>query len=115
MALHELFGRLLALSASLVIAVSLPLAVGRVRPNRWLGFATRKTLASDMHWYAVNRRAGRLLLLWSLPLFGGGFYVWFAAPELTPVALAICTFAPLTYMIPFALGLIWALRSPKVG
>ena len=50
--------------ASSVICVTLayPLARGWSRPGGWYGFRTRRTLADESVWQAVNQAAGRSLL-----------------------------------------------------
>lgn len=45
----------------LLIAVSVPLALGRVKRNPFYGVRTAKTLQSDAAWYAGNAYGGRLL------------------------------------------------------
>lgn len=45
--------------AALFFAVSVPLALGKVPPNRLYGFRTPRVLADDRVWYPVNRVAGR--------------------------------------------------------
>ena len=45
------------------IAVSLPLILQVVPPNRWYGFRLKKTLSDETIWYAANRIAGYDLLI----------------------------------------------------
>jgi uncharacterized membrane protein len=40
-----------------------PLARGFIKPNRWYGYRTRRTLSDSAQWYASNRIAGRDLML----------------------------------------------------
>jgi uncharacterized membrane protein len=46
-----------------IVALSIPLILEKVGPNRLYGFRTRKTLSSPRIWYAANRVAGRDLLI----------------------------------------------------
>jgi uncharacterized membrane protein len=45
----------------LLIALSAPLIRRRVKPNRWYGFRTAKTLSDERIWYDANAYAGRKL------------------------------------------------------
>lgn len=47
-------------------ALALPMAFGKVPPNRIYGFRTSKTLSSPNIWYQANRVAGRWLMAVSL-------------------------------------------------
>ena len=47
----------------LLIALGVPLLQGQVPPNSWYGFRTRKTLSDEKIWYAVNRVAGKDMVL----------------------------------------------------
>ena len=40
------------------IALGVPLKQGKVPPNWWYGFRTRKTVSNPDIWYAVNRITG---------------------------------------------------------
>jgi uncharacterized membrane protein len=46
-----------------LIALGVPLLQGQVSPNSWYGFRTRKTLSDEKIWYAVNRVAGKDMIL----------------------------------------------------
>jgi uncharacterized membrane protein len=63
----------------LVIAVSVPLILGKVPRNHWYGFRTPKTLSSDSVWYPANRIGGKYLCtaaLIELVAFAVGFAFW---------------------------------------
>lgn len=47
---------------ALLIALGIPLALGRVGPNRWYGFRVPATLRDQGTWYAVNALAGKDLI-----------------------------------------------------
>src|ERR1700755_677727 len=42
----------------LFVAFGIPLKRGKIPPNMWYGFRTRKTLSNEEIWYAVNRVTG---------------------------------------------------------
>lgn len=47
----------------IMICMAVPLAMGRVKPNRWYGFRTPKTMENEDIWYRANRYAGRAMIL----------------------------------------------------
>jgi hypothetical protein len=47
----------------LLIALSVPMIQGRVKPNPWYGFRIPLTLNNADIWYPANRYAGQLLLI----------------------------------------------------
>jgi uncharacterized membrane protein len=56
--------RWLALPLNLLwIAIGVPLWRGQIAPNRWYGYRTASTLASEEIWYAVNRWSGAALVI----------------------------------------------------
>lgn len=46
-----------------LVALSFPMILRRVKPNYWYGFRTRKTLENVQVWYDVNAYAGKRLLV----------------------------------------------------
>ncbi|MEW6731571.1 MAG: SdpI family protein [Acidobacteriota bacterium] len=42
----------------LYIGLGLPLYFKKIKPNRWYGFRTRKTLSDPEIWYAANKISG---------------------------------------------------------
>jgi uncharacterized membrane protein len=63
----------------LIIAISVPLFLGKVPRNRWYGFRTPKTLSSDSVWYPANRIGAQYLCiagLIELIAFAIGFWLW---------------------------------------
>lgn len=51
---------------ALMIALALPMVLGKIPPNRYYGFRTRKTLSNSEIWYRANRGAGIDLIIASL-------------------------------------------------
>jgi uncharacterized membrane protein len=45
------------------VILAIPMALRKVRPNRWYGFRTPKTLSSPEIWYAANAAMGRDLMI----------------------------------------------------
>jgi uncharacterized membrane protein len=46
----------------LIVGLSVPLLRRRVKPNRWYGFRTPKTMSSERIWYEANAYAGKMFL-----------------------------------------------------
>jgi uncharacterized membrane protein len=73
----------------LIALVSIPMMLDLVPRNRFYGFRTAATLASDATWYAANRFAGwalfiasiaSALLLWKVPVDPNYAAVLFVLP-----------------------------------
>ena len=47
----------------LIVGLSVPMILRRVKPSPWYGFRTPKTLADEGIWYEANAYSGRLLLV----------------------------------------------------
>lgn len=57
----------------IVLCISgVPLALRMLKPNKWFGVRTRRTLESSSRWYAINEFAGKQLIVWGLVLIGVG-------------------------------------------
>jgi uncharacterized membrane protein len=96
----------------LFIALGMPLALGRVRPNGLFGFRTAKTLGDPAIWYHVNRSSGFDLIVAGLVIAAAALLLPMVLRGRTPATLAL---ANVGVMI-LALGLVlakglWTLRS----
>ncbi|MFA5423865.1 MAG: SdpI family protein [Phycisphaerae bacterium] len=47
----------------LFIAISIPLLLGRVSPNIWYGFRTKKTISDSSIWYKANKYMAKGFLI----------------------------------------------------
>lgn len=47
----------------ILVALSIPMAMQKIKPNGWYGFRTPKTLSNEQVWYEANRVAGINLML----------------------------------------------------
>ena len=47
----------------LLVGLSIPLLLRRVKPNGWYGFRTRKTFSDERVWYESNAYAAKWLLI----------------------------------------------------
>lgn len=62
--------------AVVFFALAVPLAAGRVPPNRLYGFRTPRTLADDRVWYPVNRMTGRRMMSFAMVVAGLSMLGW---------------------------------------
>lgn len=46
-----------------LIPVSIPMILEKIKPNWWYGFRTAKTLSDEKIWYPANKYAGKLMLV----------------------------------------------------
>jgi hypothetical protein len=89
----------------LCLGLSWPLYTGKVGRNHIYGFRTKKTLASDDVWYAVNRYAARRMLPWAAGLAGLGAATLMLPLEQHPKLAVAIGLAPLVVLIPCLQGL----------
>ena len=60
------FMLLFVCSGLLLVGLSIPLMLRRVKPNWWYGFRTPKTFSDERIWYESNAYAGKSLLIASI-------------------------------------------------
>ena len=69
--------------AVLIVALSIPLVMRKVKMNRFYGVRIPKSFSSEANWYAINAYGGRQLIAWSLlPLVCGILCVVFRLDQL---------------------------------
>ncbi|MBN2536122.1 MAG: SdpI family protein [Spirochaetales bacterium] len=54
---------IIACASLVIIAVSIPLILDKIKPNQLYGFRTPKTLSSEEIWYKANKYSGMVLLI----------------------------------------------------
>ena len=65
----------MSLIGLLFIILSLPLIYKKIKPNRWYGFRTEKTLSDERIWYEANRIAGYDLLIAGIAIVVGSVLI----------------------------------------
>jgi hypothetical protein len=67
---------LFVFSGILLMALSVPMILGKIPPNGWYGFRVKKTMENPEIWYPVNAYSGKWLLAISLVMIlaAVGFY-----------------------------------------
>jgi hypothetical protein len=69
--------------------------------NSVYGVRFRKSFQSDDLWYKINKKGGKLLLLWSIPILSIGISCFFAPKIERPVTWVVA-YAPLLYIVAAA-------------
>ena len=93
------------LPGALFVVLGLPLAAGRIPPNRFYGFRTAATRAEPAVWYAVNRVTG-------IDLVAGGLVLLVAGYVLPPRSLVTTALVVLVVALTFAHGARVAASTP---
>jgi hypothetical protein len=60
-----------------VILVSVPLYLGKVKRNGIYGFRIRQAFESEQNWYQINRYGAGVLIIWALLLMAVGIICLF--------------------------------------
>ena len=71
------FMALFVAAGLLIVGVSIPLMRRQVKPNRWYGFRTPKTMSSDRIWYEANAYAGRVSLQGGIIFIAAAIVLYF--------------------------------------
>ena len=74
----------------ILIAVSLPLYLGKIKMNYLYGFRIRKAFESEKNWYLINRYGAKALLYWSIVLMAAGIVCLSVEPHYVLTVAKIC-------------------------
>jgi len=55
--------------ALVIIGVSLPLVMRKIKRNQWYGIRIPEASKSEERWLEINQYAGRLMVCWGIVLF----------------------------------------------
>ena len=90
----------------IVIAVSIPILLGKISRNPFYGFRTQLSLSSDEVWYATNRFAAKgLILSGALNLLIGVISFWFH--PLSDGVQLLLVVLPLSVFLPCLISYVW--------
>ena len=94
----------------LLIAISIPLIKGKVRPNAFYGFRMPQTLNNPEVWYPVNAHAGKRMAVSGMItlLAAVGFYF---VPGIDVDTYAWACLA--AFALPFGVGMVQSWRYMK--
>ncbi|MGO9569797.1 MAG: SdpI family protein [Desulfomonilaceae bacterium] len=87
----------LAILGIVVILVSVPLYLGKIKMNRAYGFRIPKALESAENWYRINRYGARVLMYWAVFVMIMGIVCLYVEPQ-SVLMIAKITF--LSIVIP---------------
>ena len=91
----------------LLVALSIPLLLGKIRPNPVYGFRVPATLNDPDLWYAVNKFAAKRLVAAGLGILAPAIGLYFL-PGLTVEAYALLCLA--VFVLVFGAGLWQSIR-----
>jgi hypothetical protein len=64
-----------------VVAVSIPLLLGKIKMNHVYGFRIRKAFESEENWYEINRYGAKALIGWSFVVMAIGIGCLYIEPQ----------------------------------
>ncbi|MCH9647493.1 MAG: SdpI family protein [Deltaproteobacteria bacterium] len=103
--LNLLFAASFVFAGLLVVAVSIPLFLGKVPRNRHYGVRIRKAFVSDANWYAINRHGSVLLMIFGGAVAAAGMASLFVSLEPPGWPLVMLILAPLILIGPVVVGI----------
>ena len=97
---------LYVISGLVLVIISIPMILGKIKPNLFYGFRVQATLEDPEIWYAVNRYFSKFLLITGLGVMVGSIALYFI-PGISVDAYALaCLGIFLAFFIP-AMTLSW--------
>lgn len=86
----------------LLVLLCKPLAMRKVKPNRWYGIRFRESFQSEENWYRINEFGARRMIPWGLflaliGLIPLGFALW--SPG-SPLVCSCLPWLPLVLLFP---------------
>jgi hypothetical protein len=91
----------------ILIAVSIPLYLGKIRMNCYYGFRIRKAFESNDNWYVINKYGAKSLLWWSAVIIAIGITCLFIDPQ---AVLTLAKIAFVSVLVPVVQTLYFAKR-----
>jgi SdpI/YfhL protein family len=68
----------------ILIGVSIPLLLGKIKMNYFYGFRIRKAFESEENWYEINSYGAKAMIRWSLVIIAAGIACLYRARCLIP-------------------------------
>ncbi len=91
----------------ILILVSIPLLLEKIKMNRFYGFRIRKAFESEENWYRINKYGAKALICWSVVMMAIGIVCLFVEPQ---HVLTIANVSFLTVLVPVVQTLYYAKR-----
>ena len=95
----------------ITIATAIPMALSKMKPNRYYGFRTPKTLSSPTIWYAANRACGQYMIIASAVSLVFNLSYWLPHRDL-PIPALVLPMAAAT-VIPMLVSVVASMRFLK--
>jgi hypothetical protein len=89
----------------ILIAVSIPLLLGKIKMNSLYGFRIRKAFESEENWYAINSYGAKALISWSVVILAVGIVCPYIEPQ---HVLAVAKLTFLSLLVPIVQTLWYA-------
>lgn len=83
----------------LSVALAMPLVRGQVGRNSLYGARFPESFQSDDAWFAINRFAGKRMIIWSMPIIILGVIAFFLPLQGNTTLALTLAFAPLTFVL----------------
>ncbi len=93
--------------AIILIAVCIPLYLGKVKMNYVYGFRIRKAFESEENWYKINKYGAKALLCWSGVIIALGIISLFVEPS---SVLTVSKIGFISLLVPIVQTLYYARR-----
>ncbi len=74
----------------ILILVSVPLHLEKIKMNRFYGFRIRKAFESEENWYRINKYGAKALMCWSLVIMMMGILCLFIEPRYVLTIAKVC-------------------------
>ena len=101
----------LCVAPVIMILISIPLVLRKVKPNRWYGFRTPKTLSDETIWYKANRFSGFAFLINGIVLLLVVLMLGiFNPPDMNTWGVTFCIGLAVTLPINIAVSFIYLVK-----
>jgi hypothetical protein len=91
----------------ILIAVSIPLLLGKIKMNHVYGFRIRNAFESEENWYSINSYGAKALIRWSLAIMAAGIVCLYIEPE---HVLTVAKISFLSVLVPILETIRYARR-----
>jgi hypothetical protein len=91
----------------MLIAVSIPLLLGKIKMNRAYGFRIRKAFESEENWYTINSYGAKATIRWSVVIMAIGIACLYIEPQ---YVLTVAKVGFISLLVPIAQTLWYAKR-----
>lgn len=92
------------ISGLIIIGISIPLVMRKIKMNYWYGIRIKESFVSEENWYKINSYGGNQMITWSIPLIAAGIICLFIPFNNTKgIWLLIIGIAPIIIFMTTAL------------